>query len=119
MDTVVRRGCHIARLLPEAEYPSERGRMPERLLSTLAHVDLLTTDLEKSVDFAREILGLDVVERVDDTVYLRCWGDYYLYSLALTASDGLGLGHAAWRAEGPEQLSKAVGRLEASRTDGA
>jgi catechol 2,3-dioxygenase len=90
----------------------------ERLLSPLAHVELLTTDLEKSVDFARDILGLDVVEQVGDTVYLRCWGDYYLYSLVLTASDGLGLGHASWRAEGPEQLSEAVRRVEASGTEG-
>lgn len=93
--------------------------MPERLLSTLAHVELLTTDLEKSVDFAHDILGLDVVEQVGDTVYLRCWGDYYLYSLALTASDGLGLGHASWRAEGPEQLTEAVRRVQASGTDGS
>ena len=92
--------------------------MPERLLSTLAHVELLTTDLEKSVDFAHDILGLDVVEQVGDTVYLRCWGDYYLYSLALTASDSLGLGHASWRAEGPEQLTEAVRRVQASGTDG-
>jgi catechol 2,3-dioxygenase len=91
----------------------------ERLLSPLAHVELLTTDLEKSVDFAHDILGMDVVEQVGDTVYLRCWGDYYLYSLALTASDTLGLGHASWRAEGPEQLEEAVRRVEASGLDGS
>jgi catechol 2,3-dioxygenase len=92
--------------------------MPERLLSSLAHVELVTPDLEKSVDYAREILGLDVVGEVADSVYLRCWGDYYLYSLALTAGDEPGLGHASWRAEGPEQLEKVVSRVEAAGTQG-
>jgi catechol 2,3-dioxygenase len=93
--------------------------MPERLLSMLAHIELVTPDLEGSVEFARDILGLDVVEEVGDTVYLRCWGDYYLYSMALTASDQPGLGHASWRAQGPEQLAEAVRRLESSGVDGA
>jgi catechol 2,3-dioxygenase len=92
--------------------------MPERLLSTLAHVELVTPDIEKSVEYAHDILGLDVVEQVGGSTYLRCWGDYYLYSLVLTAGDEPGLGHSSWRAEGPEQLSEAVRRLESSGADG-
>lgn len=92
--------------------------MPERLLSPLAHVELLTPDLERSVEYAREILGLDVVNQVGDSVFLRCWGDYYLYSLVLTAGDQPGLGHAAWRAEGPEQMVEAVRRVDAAGMGG-
>ena len=90
--------------------------MPERLLSSIAHVELLTPDLDTSVDYARDILGLDVVDRVGDSAYLRCWGDYYLYSLVLTAAPAPGLGHASWRAEGPEQMAEAVRRIEAAGT---
>jgi catechol 2,3-dioxygenase len=93
--------------------------MPERLLSTLSHVELITPDLEKSVEFAHDILGLDVVEQAGDSAYLRCWGDYYLYSLVLTAGDQPGLGHASWRAEGPEQLAEAARRVEAAEMGGA
>jgi catechol 2,3-dioxygenase len=92
--------------------------MHERLLSPLTHVELLTPDLEKSVAYARDILGLDVVADAGDSVYLRCWGDYYLYSLVLTAAEQPGLGHAAWRAEGPEQLRQAVDRIQAAGTEG-
>ena len=49
--------------------------MPERLLTSIAHVELTTPDLEASVEYARDILGLDVVEQQGDSVYLRCWGD--------------------------------------------
>jgi catechol 2,3-dioxygenase len=92
--------------------------MPERLLTTITHVELLTPRLEGSVAFAREMLGLDVVHEEGDSVYLRCWGDYYRYSLVLTRSAEVGLGHAAWRAEGPEQLAEAVRRLEAAGSEG-
>jgi catechol 2,3-dioxygenase len=93
--------------------------MPERLLSSIAHVQLLTPDLDASVDYARDILGLDVVDRVGDSAYLRCWGDYYLYSLVLTAAAGPGLGHASWRAEGPEQMAEAIRRIEAAGIQGS
>lgn len=92
--------------------------MPERLLSPLSHVELLTPDLDQSVEYARDVIGLDVVREVDDSVYLRCWGDYYLYSLVLTKAATPGLGHVAWRAEGPEQMEEAVRRVEAAGTEG-
>jgi catechol 2,3-dioxygenase len=92
--------------------------MPPRLLSTLSHVELLTPRLDASVSFACDILGLHVVKEVGNTVYLRCWGDYYRYSLVLTAADGPGLGHAAWRAQGPDELAEAVTRLGAAGVEG-
>ena len=85
-----------------------------RLLSQLVHVELLTPTLGESVEFAVDILGLDVVQDAGDSVYLRCWGDHYAHSLILTAADEPGLGHAAWRTDGPEQLEEAVQRVEAA-----
>jgi catechol 2,3-dioxygenase len=81
-------------------------------------VELLTPDLEASTDFAVDALGLTVVTEEPDSTYLRCWGDFYRYSLVLTRSDTVGLGHAAWRTEGPEQLDQAVASVEATGTSG-
>jgi catechol 2,3-dioxygenase len=89
-----------------------------RLLSHLSHVELLTPDLEASTEFAVEALGLDVVAEEGDSAYLRCWGDFYRYSLVLTRSDQPGLGHAAWRTDGAEQLDEAVAAVEATGTRG-
>ena len=63
-------------------------------------------------------LGLDVVGEEGDSVYLRCWGDYYAYSLVLTAA-----GRARARPRGlahrsPEQLDEAVARVEAAGIQG-
>jgi catechol 2,3-dioxygenase len=57
-------------------------------------------------------MGLYETERVGQSVYLRGWGDFFHHSLVLTEADAPGMGHAAWRAEGPEELEAAVRRLE-------
>jgi catechol 2,3-dioxygenase len=89
-----------------------------RKLSSLAHVELLTPDLDASVIFAHDMLGLHVVSEEGDSTYLRCWGDDYRYSLVLTRADAPGLGHASWRTDGAEQLDEAVAAVEASGTQG-
>lgn len=88
--------------------------MPDRLISQLAHLELLTPDPEASLAFFRDIVGLEESGRDAGSVYLRCWGDHFRYSLQLTEASQLGLGHAAWRTQGPEQLERAVVGLEAA-----
>jgi len=92
--------------------------MPHRPLTMLSHVELLTPKLEESVTFARDILGLFVVEETDESVYLRCWGDYYAYSLVLTEGPEPALGHAAWRSWNAEQLEVAAASVEAHGMEG-
>ena len=92
--------------------------MATRLLSHLAHVELYTPKLDESVKFFKEVLGLTESGREGDSVFLRCWGDYYVYSLILTASDKPALAHAAWRTHGPAELTEAVTRIEASGVKG-
>jgi catechol 2,3-dioxygenase len=92
--------------------------MPHRPLSVLSHLELLTPDLEASVEFARDMLGMFVVAEEENSAYLRCWGDYYAYSLVLSENVEPGLGHAAWRAWNAEQLDVAVASVEASGTRG-
>jgi catechol 2,3-dioxygenase len=58
--------------------------MSKRLLSQLAHVEIITPKLEESVNFFKELMGMEEVSRQDTSVYMRCWGDYYHSSLVLT-----------------------------------
>src|SRR5215207_11207256 len=101
-----------------ASFRSEEILMPHRPLSMLSHVELLTHKPEESVAFARDILGLDGVGEEGDSVYLRCWGDYYAYSLVLTAAAEPALGHAAFRSWNAEQLDAAVASVEAAGVQG-
>lgn len=86
--------------------------MSQRLISQLGHVELLTPKPEESLRFFTEVLGLQESGRGGQTVDLRCWGDFFTYSVQLTEAAAPGVGHIAWRSEGPEALEQAVARLE-------
>lgn len=88
--------------------------MAMRLLSQLAHVELVTPRLEDSVAFFVDVLGLDEVERDDNSVYLRCWGDSFHHSIQLTEGAQPALGRLGWRADGADGLAEAVSRLTAA-----
>jgi len=81
-------------------------------LSQMAHQELLSTDLEKSVHFYSEIVGMDITGRDENSVYLRAWGDYFKYTLKITQSDTPGNGTLGWRADSPEALNECVTYLE-------
>ncbi len=80
--------------------------------SQLAHIEVLTTDLDKSVGFFRDVVGMDETGREEGSVYLRAWGDYFHHTLKLTQSEKSGLGHLGWRADSPEALEDVVQYLE-------
>ena len=85
----------------------------------LGRVELLTPDLPASVGFFVDVLGMEEVERVGDSVFLRAWGDYERASLQLTAADRPGVGTIAWRATSDAALERRVAAVEASgRGDG-
>src|SRR2546423_4467483 len=86
----------------------------KHLLAHLAHVELLTPTLDASVAFFKDVMGLEESGREGDSVYLRCWGDYYHSSLVLTAADNPGLGHGAWRTFGAEELEQAAAAIESA-----
>src|SRR6266508_574104 len=88
--------------------------MPDRLLSQLAHVEVLTPAPDESLRFYADVLGLEESGRDGQSVYLRGWGERFHHSLQLTESDQPGLGHIAWRAQGPEELHAAAARVEAA-----
>jgi catechol 2,3-dioxygenase len=84
---------------------------PTRLsfdLAHLAHVELLTPKLEDSVTFFVNVMGMTESGRRGDSVYLRGWDDYEHHTLKLTASNGTGMGHFAFRTSSPEALQRRV-----------
>ena len=80
----------------------------------LGRVELLTPDLPASLGFFVDVLGMEEVERVGDSVFLRAWGDYERASLQLTAADRPGVGTIAWRATSDAALERRVAAVEAS-----
>ncbi|MFF1828565.1 VOC family protein [Paenarthrobacter sp. NPDC058040] len=89
-----------------------------KLLSHLSYVAITTPDVEASVDFYVKQVGLKVVDRVDGAVYLRCWGDYYRYSVVVVPGDEPALETMAWRTSSAEALEEAARRIEAAGVTG-
>lgn len=80
----------------------------------LGRAELLTPDLEASLDFFVSVLGMDEVERAGESVFLRAWGDYERASLRLTAADRAGPGTMAWRTTSNGALERRVAAIEAT-----
>jgi catechol 2,3-dioxygenase len=80
----------------------------------LGRIELLTPDPDASRAFFVDVLGMDEVARVGDSVYLRAWGDYERASLQLTPAERPGLGVSAWRTTSDAALERRIGALESS-----
>ncbi len=81
-------------------------------LSQLAHIEIFTSDIETTVSFFKDIIGLDVTGRDENSAYLRAWGDYFHHTLKVTQSNQKGMGHLSWRADSAEALEECVAHLE-------
>ncbi|WP_197409752.1 VOC family protein, partial [Haloferax profundi] len=81
-------------------------------VARLGHVALETPDLEESLTFFRDIAGLEEVERVGGTSYLRAVDEYDHHSLSLTQSESAGVDHIGWQTAQPEHVDAYSERLE-------
>lgn len=85
-----------------------------KLLSHLSHVRIAAPDVAASVRFYEELVGVREIHRDEDAVYLRSWGDYYQYSLAIAEGPEAALVSMAWRTSSDEALDEAARRIEAA-----
>ena len=88
--------------------------MGKHWISQLAHVEILTPKPDESLQFFKDVLGLEESARDGRSIYLRGWGEAFHHSIVLTEAAQSGLGHVGWRADGPEALAEAVKHLEKS-----
>jgi catechol 2,3-dioxygenase len=108
--------CGSGRLI--LHYDIARGLILDRPpafhdIAHLGHVELLTPKPAESLAFFTSIVGLHAVGRRGESVFLRAWGEYQLYSLKLTGSTTSGLGHVAFRASSPGALERIVADCQA------
>lgn len=86
-------------------------------IAKLGHFALVSTDLEKSLVFFKEIIGLEETEVKDGVHYLRAWGDFEHHTLSIQAGDESRLDHIAWRTKKPEDVEAFATLLEQSGTE--
>lgn len=86
-------------------------------LHSLGHVALQTPDLETSLNFFRDAVGFEEVEREDGTVYLRATDEFDHHSLSVTEGDSAGVDHIGWQTADPESVSLFADELESEGID--
>jgi catechol 2,3-dioxygenase len=89
---------------------------PNLDVAHLGHIEVLTPNPESSLNCLVEVLGLEPVRVIGNSVYLRSWSDYDVHTIKLTASENAGLGHVGWRCRSQQALER---RAEALRAVGA
>ena len=87
-------------------------------IAHLAHVELHVPDLEKSVAFFKNIVGLHEVGRAGESVYMRAWAGHQLHTLQLTRHSTSGMGHAAFRTRSADVLELMAENLVAHGHNG-
>ncbi|QOY34619.1 catechol 2,3-dioxygenase [Anaerobacillus isosaccharinicus] len=71
----------------------------------LGRVELRVLDLEKSVEYYTNVIGLEETGRTQDRVYLKAWDEYDHHSLILKKADSAGLEHFAFKVRNETDLS--------------
>ncbi len=85
--------------------------MSKAEISKLGHFGLVSTDLEKSLWFFKEVIGLEETEVVDGVHYLRAWGDFEHHTLSIRAGEEAHLDHIAWRTKRREDVDLFAQRI--------
>ena len=85
---------------------------PRYEVAHLAHAELFTPNLDGTLWFFTELLGMYESERIGDSVYLRAYEDPYHHSLKVTAADRSGIGTMGWRTTSREALERRAAVLD-------
>jgi catechol 2,3-dioxygenase len=78
----------------------------------IGKVELKVLDLNKSVDYYTNIIGLEETGRSGDSVYLKAWDEYDHHSLILTQADSPGIKHFAFKVTSEDDLSYYEHKIE-------
>jgi catechol 2,3-dioxygenase len=80
----------------------------------LAHIELRTPELGRSIEFFVDYLGLTQTRTEGDSVCLRAWDDYEGTTIKLTGHTTSGVGRTNLRAASPDALQRRVKQIEST-----
>ncbi len=78
----------------------------------LSHADITAPDLDLAAAYYTEVLGLDLVERTEDRLFLKAWDERDHHSLAIRFSPTIGVDRVAFKLEHDHDLDVLEHRLE-------
>jgi catechol 2,3-dioxygenase len=85
---------------------------PGPQISHAATINLGTLDLERSLWFFRDVLGMEEVERDGDVAYLRAYQELHHHSLVLTGQESAVVNSYGFRTRRPQDVELFAAELE-------
>ena len=73
-------------------------------IAKLGYVALVTPDLEKSLHFFKEVIGLEETAVIDGVHYLRAWGDFQHHTLSIEKGGSGHVKYIGWRTKKREDV---------------
>ncbi|MDH3302046.1 MAG: catechol 2,3-dioxygenase [Acidimicrobiia bacterium] len=80
----------------------------------LSHVDITCPDLELAAAYYTQVMGLDISERTDDRIFLKCWDERDHHCLAIRHDTRVGMDRFAFKVEHADDLAHFESRIEAA-----
>ncbi|TSI09018.1 VOC family protein [Lysinibacillus sp. BW-2-10] len=75
-------------------------------IAKLGYIALVSADLEKSLVFFKDVIGLEETTVIDGVHYLRAWGDFQHHTLSIEQGDRGYVRHIGWRTKRKEDVQK-------------
>jgi catechol 2,3-dioxygenase len=97
-------------------YPIEatqRRRPAVEGILRLSHAEVRVPDLELSIAYYTEVVGLIETDRTDNQSFLKGWDELQHHSLILTSASSYGLNSLAFKIVDPTELERLAQRVEA------
>ena len=91
-----------------------RDNTPEPLfeVAEFGSFELYSPNVDETVWFFKDLLGMVETERSGNSVFLRGWEDPYKHTLKITERDTAGMGFAGWRTTSKQALERRVRAIE-------
>ncbi len=83
-------------------------------IAHLGRVEILTPRPDRTLWYFRDVLGMEVVHRRGQSVFLRGYGDHAASTVKLTEAKLPGIGCIGWRAVSPQALERRTDAIEQS-----
>ncbi|MDE3205619.1 MAG: catechol 2,3-dioxygenase [Acidobacteriota bacterium] len=78
----------------------------------LAHVDISAPDLELAAAYYTQVIGMDISERTEDSLYLKCWDERDHHSVAVRFDPRVGIDRFSFKVEHEDDLDHFERRIE-------
>ncbi|MEK4384417.1 VOC family protein [Solibacillus sp. FSL W7-1464] len=77
----------------------------KQAIAKLGYVALQSSNVEASLHFFQDVIGLELTEQIGDTYYLRAWGDFQHHTLSIAPGEAGRVAHIGFRTKRKEDVA--------------